>query len=562
MSNPRYQPISIEGGINSSSSLGGRRQDSAFIDEPDDGDIDDLHNNVTKSNDWKIIGGFWILGLLNNSSYVIMLASAKSISEGGTGLVFLTTVTPSLLIKLTAPYWFDRVDYAVRLGTASLCMVIAFALVGSCKTLLWRLLGVAFISVAEGLGEPCLLALAGRFDGAAVAPRPRHRPATSSLLQSSGDDELPPTTSAPQQKETGRCLTAFASGTGFAGVFGFFWKWFWNDWLGFAMSTTLWLAMCIPFGYWNTFRYVMTHDQKHNVRRREALVLRTEQHSHPTSIPTVDQRDIPHDGTISLLEVASLTLDTDEANSDYLRNRRDGKATPSDDGMAKSRAEPTAIDGNGDPSDSYNGNEDLGSGGEVSEISQLSSKQRFHLVLSLWPYTVPLFVVYAAEYTLQSGTWTAIGFPVDDVESRKSFYQYSNWLYQAGVFVSRSSGTLFTVPMAVLWLMPTLQTLNVVIYWSIAANQQDSSIVGSFWHSPTFLYTTAFYTGLLGGAVYIHGYKRICKDITLAHREFALSATSVAESFGILMADLSGLVIQACLYRINKLDGAVLTCPF
>lgn len=50
---------------------------------------------------------------------------------------------------------------------------------------------------------------------------------------------------------------------------------------------------------------------------------------------------------------------------------------------------------------------------------------------------IPLFLVYFAEYAMQSGTWAAIGFPVEDENARKSFYQNANWVYQAGVFVSR-----------------------------------------------------------------------------------------------------------------------------
>ena len=37
----------------------------------------------------------------------------------------------------------------------------------------------------------------------------------------------------------GTCLTCFASGTGLAGVFGFFWKWLWNDWLGMVLVDDL-----------------------------------------------------------------------------------------------------------------------------------------------------------------------------------------------------------------------------------------------------------------------------------------------------------------------------------
>jgi battenin len=200
----------------------------------------------------------------------------------------------------------------------------------------------------------------------------------------------------------------------------------------------------------------------------------------------------------------------------------------------------------------------VGNDKDVMEISEMNGSQRFQLVLSLWPYMIPLFTVYVAEYALQSGTWTAIGFPVTDELSRDNFFEYSNWMYQVGVFLSRSSGTIFTAPMAILWLMPILQVANAGIYWFIAATQEVGS---NFFHSPAFLYSTALYAGLLGGAVYIHGYLRICKDLPFQHREFALSATSVAEGLGILVADLLGLLIQACLYQINGLDGAVLTCP-
>mmetsp|Transcript_4332 Transcript_4332/g.9867 ORF Transcript_4332/g.9867 Transcript_4332/m.9867 type:complete len:220 (+) Transcript_4332:1672-2331(+) len=210
-----------------------------------------------------------------------------------------------------------------------------------------------------------------------------------------------------------------------------------------------------------------------------------------------------------------------------------------------------------------------------TEISEMNGCQRFGLVLNLWPYMIPLFTVYVAEYTLQSGTWTTIGFPVTSVQSRDNFFQYSNWMYQAGVFVSRSSGAFFLAPMVLLWMMPFLQVINVGIYWFIAANQQmhsehdhghenendPTAAALAFVYSPLFLYSTAFYTGLLGGAVYIHGYLRICRDLPLERREFALSATSLAECLGIVVADVLGLLVQACLYRINGLEGAVTSCP-
>lgn len=43
------------------------------------------------------------------------------------------------------------------------------------------------------------------------------------------------------------------------------------------------------------------------------------------------------------------------------------------------------------------------------DASCMTVMQRLQATCRLWPYMVPLFVVYFAEYAMQSGTWTAIG---------------------------------------------------------------------------------------------------------------------------------------------------------
>lgn len=48
---------------------------------------------------------FWLLGLINNSGYVIMMAVAKEIAPGAVGVVFFADVAPTMIIKVTAPYW-------------------------------------------------------------------------------------------------------------------------------------------------------------------------------------------------------------------------------------------------------------------------------------------------------------------------------------------------------------------------------------------------------------------------------------------------------------------------
>ena len=58
---------------------------------------------------------------------------------------------------------------------------------------------------------------------------------------------------------------------------------------------------------------------------------------------------------------------------------------------------------------------------------------------------------------MQTGTWSAIGFPVSSADARQRFYEYANWSYQGGVFVSRSSGMMIRLSPLMLWSLPAAQ---------------------------------------------------------------------------------------------------------
>ncbi len=148
---------------------------------------------------------------------------------------------------------------------------------------------------------------------------------------------------------------------------------------------------------------------------------------------------------------------------------------------------------------------------------------------------------------MQSGTWAAIGFPVTDKQARDSFYQASNWAYQGGVFISRSSGMLFRAGRRALWAMGALQWAFLVFFWVNAAAQ--------FWYDWSLL-LPCFATGLLGGAVYVGAFALIADQRRGRLREFSLSAASVADSVGIVCADLLGILIQRQLYALHGLGGA------
>lgn len=48
---------------------------------------------------------FWCLGLINNTSYVAMMAFAKDVLPSAVGIVFFANIFPTMLVKVSAPYW-------------------------------------------------------------------------------------------------------------------------------------------------------------------------------------------------------------------------------------------------------------------------------------------------------------------------------------------------------------------------------------------------------------------------------------------------------------------------
>lgn len=52
--------------------------------------------------------------------------------------------------------------------------------------------------------------------------------------------------------------------------------------------------------------------------------------------------------------------------------------------------------------------------------------------------------------------------------------------------------------------------------------------------------------GLLGGAVYVNAFTLLSREVEPCLREFSLAAASLADSVGIALADICGVLIQVC----------------
>eukprot|EP00472_Partenskyella_glossopodia_P004347 CAMPEP_0197539234 /NCGR_PEP_ID=MMETSP1318-20131121/62079_1 /TAXON_ID=552666 /ORGANISM="Partenskyella glossopodia, Strain RCC365" /LENGTH=466 /DNA_ID=CAMNT_0043097899 /DNA_START=12 /DNA_END=1412 /DNA_ORIENTATION=- len=395
---------------------------------------------------------FFLLGLINNSSFVIFAASAKEISSSSVGIVYLCASLPSLMVRVSAPYWFDKVPYRIRIYVATVLMAMSFTGVAMAPYQWLQLLGVCLTSAQQGLGEASLLALCSRFGT--------------------------------------KSLTAWSSGTGVAGLFGYAWVIVFKTWIGLNFRLVLLLANILTVGYVATF-----------LQMRPPPMLQR-----PGSIVTREQEigDVVGEGAeggaINALETQRITL------------------IPASEADTKTK--------------------------DVVELD-LTTWERLYLSLSLWPTTVPLIIVYFAEYATQAGAWASIGFPPSSKEARDRFYEYANWCYQGGVFVSRSSGVCWQPGRTVLWIMALLQ-VGVLFFFVINAQIH-------FWYDYSVL-SMAFFTGLLGGAVYVNAFRLITESVPPRLKEIGMTAGAVSSDFGTNIGEGLAVLIQMYLYRVNNIS--------
>ncbi|EGW35082.1 uncharacterized protein SPAPADRAFT_58222, partial [Spathaspora passalidarum NRRL Y-27907] len=116
------------------------------------------------------------------------------------------------------------------------------------------------------------------------------------------------------------------------------------------------------------------------------------------------------------------------------------------------------------------------------------------------PYMLPLTTVYASEYTINQGVSPTLLFPLDDLphwlfSTYRDLYVVYGFLYQLGVFISRSSIS-FGIRIKHLYVMSMLQFVNLVI--TVCQSMYDFPF-----HRIWLLLVLILYEGLLGGFSYV-----------------------------------------------------------
>ncbi|MBZ3884064.1 Battenin [Sciurus carolinensis] len=148
---------------------------------------------------WKNAVGFWLLGLCNNFSYVVMLSAAHDIlrherasgnqshvdpspmpiphnsssrfdcNSVSTAAVLLADILPTLLIKLLAPLGLHLLPYSPRVLLSGVCSAGSFILVAFSHSVAISLCGVVLASISSGLGEVTFLSLTAFYPRAVIS---------------------------------------------------------------------------------------------------------------------------------------------------------------------------------------------------------------------------------------------------------------------------------------------------------------------------------------------------------------------------------------------------------
>lgn len=122
-------------------------------------------------------------------------------------------------------------------------------------------------------------------------------------------------------------------------------------------------------------------------------------------------------------------------------------------------------------------------------------------------------------------------------------YIWYQFLYQGGVFISRSSIAFFRVRWILV--MGVLQSIN-LLFLSLETYFQ-------FIPSIYIVFVIIFYEGLLGGLTYANSFYLLSQKTEDRHREFAMMFVGIGDSTGISLAGLVAIFLNRalCEYRGN-----------
>ncbi|OTA90090.1 hypothetical protein M434DRAFT_398251 [Hypoxylon sp. CO27-5] len=279
-------------------------------------------------------------------------------------------------------------------------------------------------------------------------------------------------------------LAAWGSGTGAAGLIGAGLYVMFTDWIGFSVKHSLLASAFLPVIMFISFFLILPRGPLHRGKGAKDYHIIPDRHFERAS----DEDDLPTANVTSSLLAPEL------------------------------RTASTALQDD-----------------NTDALTKLGANVRRARSLFL-PYMLPLLLVYVAEYTINQGVSPTLLFPLESTPFReyRDFYPMYGFLYQLGVFISRSSIAFIRIKH--LYLPSLLQVGNLVVLTLHA--------LLPFIPSVYVVFIIIFWEGLLGGAVYVNTFAEIMQNVPASEREFSLGATSVSDSGGICIASFISMAME------------------
>ncbi|KAI8460123.1 CLN3 protein-domain-containing protein [Phakopsora pachyrhizi] len=226
---------------------------------------------------------------------------------------------------------------------------------------------------------------------------------------------------------------------------------------------------------------------------------------------------------------------------------------------------------------------------------RLGFSDKFRLMRPLLvPFMAPLFFVYFAEYTINTGIAPVLLYPIPKPESNpvfskifktlRDYYPFWQLTYQTFVFFARSSIAIFKFPALPKGWIPIPSLIQMLIFLSLYLESSHQvilnllkKILNDSGRGETTIYGVVFglicLEGICGGLSYVSVYYWLSRfeetdrdnsqqprpidsihfDI-LSHQEFRIACVGFSDTFGILIASLfsSWLQPKICQDQLNN----------
>lgn len=170
------------------------------------------------------------------------------------------------------------------------------------------------------------------------------------------------------------------------------------------------------------------------------------------------------------------------------------------------------------------------------------TKQQYIWTL-LSTYMLPLALVYFCEYLINQGVFgTLTKFRNKKHYNISRTYSAFQFVYQIGVFISRSSLSFIKIP--ALWLLAMLQVLNLIFFILssifVLLPNRNTAILLIFWE------------GLLGGGTFVNAFYRLRTETPESLREWCLATTTIADTTGISLAAFTSLWVEQAILKARS----------